>query len=141
MDDTKLVSHYQKIRHLTADDFRLSSTDLITLKCSENMMVLFYDDCEESAKASRIWAKAASRVAGPFFAACDLSTENHILKNFECLRSNIKHPFYWAKIKQKPFVLIYDKGSPQEFYKNRFSVQQISSYALTLSCANCKSEL
>lgn len=129
-----LLFTQSSVKRLTESDFYLDKADLISLKYQDCIMVLFYVDNKESENLARIWSVAASQAAGAIFAAVNVNLESKIIANFALLRSNPNHPFYWARLLQAPFILIYRGGYPVSIYNGERSVQPIIDFSLTLAC-------
>jgi hypothetical protein len=125
---------YEIVRKLTNDNFDLSNKSCsIMLKDDGCCLVLFYGTNDESKSLAYIWAKAASQVAGPTFAACNLFTEKKVAEAFLSLTRG-DSPVRWASLKQIPFILVYRSGWPRAFYNGERVVQAIIDYSLTLAC-------
>lgn len=128
-------SFYQEtVKSLKEDDFSLAAKELVCLKYSNCILVLFYNNNRESGNMIKIWTQVAAQVAGPIFAACNLFTEKRVAEAFVDLNNHPNHPLYWAKMQQTPFILSYRGGWPQAFYNGARDVETIGDYALALAC-------
>lgn len=124
----------ESVRQLHERDFALDSREPIRLLFEDCILVLFYVENTESKNLAKIWATAASQVAGPNFAACNLITERRVAEAFNSLAGDSNHPLSWAALRQLPFIVVYRKGWPQAFYNGERVVASIIDYSLTLAC-------
>ena len=134
-DLTKPVMFVQgNVKQLKDGDFTISSRELICLNYDDCILVLFYNDNQESTNLTTIWASAASQSAGTVFAGVHLSYEKKIAENFNKLNMDPNHPYFWARLQQMPFIIVYRRGWPVAFYNGNRSTQAIIDYSLTLAC-------
>jgi hypothetical protein len=124
----------ETVKTLKEEDFSLGAKELICLKYSNCILVLFYNNNRESSHLIKIWADVAAQVAGPVFAACNLFTEKRVAEAFVELNGLPNHPLYWAKMQQTPFILSYRGGWPQAFYNGVRTVEALGDYSLSLAC-------
>jgi hypothetical protein len=124
----------ESVRQLHERDFALDTREPIRLRFDDCILVLFYVENTESKNLAKIWATAASQVAGPNFAACNLLLERSVAEAFNSLTGDKNHPLSWASLRQFPFILVYRKGWPQAFYNGERVVGAIIDYSLTLAC-------
>lgn len=124
----------QKVKKLTAQDFRHKSRELITLhNDSDCISVLFMVNNKESRSLASLWGLCANETASNF-AYCNLSTEKVINEAFEDLHSDPDHPLYWVSVSGRPFILVYRSGWPQAFYNGELSLQAVSNFILMSAC-------
>jgi len=125
----------ESVRTLREADFSLNNSmapvGLLTTGCT---LVYFYGDNAESKNVGQVWSSAASQVAGPLFAACNLSTEAKLAEAFTKISGEADHPLHWVGLRQLPFILVYRGGWPRAFYNGERSTQAIVDYSLTLAC-------
>jgi len=123
------------VKILDNDDFNLSKPSLtITLSTlKECVLILFHSNNLESEELSIIWEKAAENAPGITWAAVNLKNEKKIAKAFTNLAGD--EPYFWAKLKQIPFILVYRQGFPVAFYNGARETQTIVDYALDLACS------
>lgn len=124
----------ESVKRLREGDFSLGSREKICLAYDDCILVLFYAENRESLHISRLWAAAASQVAGPVFAACNLLLERRVAEAFSQINLDRTHPFHWAGLKQIPFILTYQRGWPRAFFNGERTVETFIDYALTLAC-------
>jgi hypothetical protein len=124
----------ESVKRLRESDFALGSKEKVCLQYDDCILVLFYGENRESHHFVQIWAQAAAQIAGPVFAACNLLAEKEVAKAFTDLNMDPTHPLAWAKLRQMPFVLVYQRGWPKAFYNGERSVNSIIDYSLTLAC-------
>jgi hypothetical protein len=124
----------QAVKNLRESDFTLDSKLLIALKYSDCVLCLFYAHNLESRESAEIWAQAAAQTSSPVFAACNLILEKRVAEAFTAVGADKAHPFYWARMMQIPFIIVYSGGWPKAFYNGRRIVQSIVGYSLTLAC-------
>lgn len=124
----------ETVKRLTADDFDLTSRELIALKYDDCILVLFYAQNTESSQLVNIWSVAAQQVAGPIFAGVNMIAERKVSEAFTRLKSDGSNPLHWAGLRQFPFILVYRKRWPVAVYNGPREVQAIIDYALTLAC-------
>jgi hypothetical protein len=122
------------IKQLKESDFLLEEDNLIRLQYKDCILVLFYTDNEESLKLSKIWSVAATQAIGAIFAACNIGIEARVAANFASLVNQPNHPFYWARLQQFPYIMVYRGGWPCSLYSGDRAVQPIIDFALTLAC-------
>ena len=118
---------------LTDSDFDLGSDTKINVYRRDCMLVLFYSNNEESMNVLEIWKDAASQVAGPIFATCDLMVNKSVAKAFTSLNTS-NGSLHWAALRTIPFIMVYQNGWPVAFYNGERSVQTFVDYALALAC-------
>jgi hypothetical protein len=124
----------ETVKRLTADDFDVSSKELIPLKYDDCILVLFHTENTESYQFADIWALVAQQVAGPIFGAINMLSERKVAEAFTRLKSDGSHPLHWAALRQYPFVLVYRKRWPVAVYNGPREVQALIDYSLTLAC-------
>lgn len=124
----------ESVRQLQEKDFALDTREPIRLLFEDCILVLFYVENTESKNLAKIWATAASQVAGPNFAACNLITARRVAEAFNSLSGDTNHPLSWAALRQLPFIIVYRKGWPQAFYNGERVVGALIDYSLTLAC-------
>lgn len=122
------------VKRLTANDFDLDSKEMITLKYSDCMLVLFYVQNTESSELVTIWATVAQQVAGPIFGAINMLSERKVAEAFTRVKSDGSNPLHWASLKQYPFILVYRNRWPVAVYNGKRNVESIIDYSLTLAC-------
>ena len=77
----------ESVKSLRESDFALDDKDLITIKYTDCMLVLFYTNNVESSELTQIWGLAAAEAVGPIFAACNLKLERKVAQAFNKLNS------------------------------------------------------
>lgn len=130
----RLTFSSETIKRLTADDFDLSSKELITLKYDDCILILFYTENTESQQLAPIWAIVAQQTAGPVFAAINMLSERKVAEAFTRLKADGSNPLHWAALRQYPYILVYRKRWPVAVYNGPREVQALVDYALTLAC-------
>lgn len=130
----RLTFASETVKRLTADDFDLTSKELITLKYDDCILVLFHVENTESYQLANIWALVAQQVAGPVFGAINMLSERRVAEAFTRLKSDGSNPFHWAALRQYPYILVYRKRWPVAVYNGPRDVQALIDYALTLAC-------
>ena len=129
------MEHYFPINDLKIlknSDFL--STDSLSTSTPLCCMVLFYGDDNESKFLHECWIECAKDIPGNILATCNLTEETKVADAFETIKRNLNHSLNWATTHERPFVLIYQNGSPTEFYNGVHSVSAICNTALSLSC-------
>ena len=130
----RLTFSSETVKRLTAEDFDLTSKEMITLKYDDCILVLFYVENTESYQLADIWALAAQQVAGPVFAAINMLNERKVAEAFTRLKSDGSNPIHWAALRQYPFILVYRNRWPVAVYNGDREVQAIIDYSLTRAC-------
>ena len=125
------------VKVLKESDFNLSSESKIGLKSQACTIVLFHSQNEESKNLMNIWSEASSAVAGPEFAAVDITFERKIASNFAQLSSDAGNPLKWASLQTIPFILVYHGGWPVSFYNGVHTTQNIVDFSI----ASCHSDI
>lgn len=127
----------ESVKMLSDGDFAFSydqeSETKINIRYKECMLVLFYGNNAESRNLVEIWALAASQVAGPVYAACNLMVSKKVSEAFTSLNLT-SGSLHWAALRTVPFIMVYQNGWPVAFYNGDKSVQAIIDYSLTLAC-------
>lgn len=131
---SRLAFTPETVKRLSADDFDLSSKEMIRLKHDDCILILFHVENTESYQLATIWALAAQQVAGPIFAAINMLSERKVAEVFTRLKSNGSHPLHWASLRQYPFIMVYRQGWPVAIYNGPREVQALIDYSLTLAC-------
>src|SRR5690606_36952903 len=90
------------IKFLTADDFNLTSKELITIKINDCILILFYINNEESNELGKIFNLAAQQTAGPLFGMINMITERKVAENFMKVKNQLSNPLNWAGLQQYP---------------------------------------
>ncbi len=130
---TATIFSQNAVKVLRGTDFNLGSKPGITLKWNDCILILFYGEGRESQELAKIWAVAASKVAGAVFAACNLTIEKEVAKAFMNLhKMNSTYRSY--ALKGIPFIITYQNGFPVGFYNGDRTVQQLVDFSLTLAC-------
>lgn len=124
----------ESVKILRESDFNLSMDGKAPLRYSNCIVVLFYAENRESKNVVKVWAEAASQVAGAVPAACNLASEKRVAEFFTRLSSDANNPYHWAGLQQIPFILTFRDGYPQAFYNGDRSVVNFVDYMLTLAC-------
>jgi hypothetical protein len=122
------------VKQFRDSDFTLDSRESVCLKYDDCVPILFYGSNEESLNLVKIWADAAAQTPGFIFGAVHLELEKNIAKNFASLNTDPNHPYYWAALRQVPFILVYRRGWPSAFYNGQRATQPIIDYVMTLAC-------
>jgi hypothetical protein len=122
------------IQNLTDSDFFFDDEMKVRLKNKECMLILFYGEDSDSRELCGIWGSTASQIAGPHFAACNLSAQNKIKLAFVSLYEDPLHPLHEFALSQVPVIIVYRKGLPKAYYNGDLSTSSIADYALTLAC-------
>lgn len=127
------------VKVLTADDFNLHSKEPITLKWDDCILVLFYGNNTESINLARIWTVAARSVAGPIFAAVNISVHRQIAEAFTKIKM-VNSPLRPYALKGFPTIITYQNGWPVGVYNGERAVQPIVDFSMTLACQPYYSE-
>jgi hypothetical protein len=135
MSTLEPIFKQNSVKILDSDDFNLSQASLsITLSTLKDcILILFHSNNLESEELSIIWEKAAENAPGITWAAVNLKTEKKIARAFTNLTGD--EPYFWAKLKQIPFILVYRQGFPVAFYNGARETQTLVDYALDLACS------
>jgi hypothetical protein len=120
------------VKTLTHEDFELKSKEKIAIKYDDCIVILFYNENDESKAILDIWGSASSKTPGVVFAACNLQIEKEVAKAFVDLRSEHYHPLSWVKLDSVPFIIAYNKGWPIETYHDKITLTNIIDYSMSL---------
>lgn len=131
---TRLFINSNDIRELTDDDFDHEDDTLVKLKLKECSIVLFYAETPEAKKIAIMMANVARNAPGPVYAYVNLQNEKKIAQAFTKLNTEMNHPYYWARLRKTPFIMVYRDGWPQAFYNGNISTQSLINYSLTKAC-------
>lgn len=122
------------VKELDSSDFLLDSSDKITIKWAECIIVLFYAQNRESKDLVKIFSLSAQQIPGTIMAGCNLMVKRKVAKAFTEVRTDEDHPYHWAGLKGYPFILVYRKGIPRAAYNGDRSVEAIVDWSTTLAC-------
>lgn len=122
------------VKRLKAADFRLSETPGIGLKYADCIIVLFYNETEQSRELLSIFTKAAQISTGPVFACCHLILEDEVRQAFAKLGTEIRSPYSAYSLSSVPMIITYQRGVPVGIYNGEFQLQPIVDFASTLAC-------
>lgn len=121
------------VKILTSKDFTTEFVTQICLKYDDCILVLFYDQSDLSKQYATTWSKAAEKIIGPIFAACDLHKEAEIKNAFMKVKMDPNHGLFKYAHGTTPFVMTYRKSWPKAYYNGVFDVDTIEKYAITLA--------
>lgn len=130
---TETIFSQNAVKVIRGSDFNLGSKPGVTLKWNDCILILFYNQGLESQELAKIWAVAATKVAGAVFAACNIDYEKEVAKAFMDLHKMNSNYRSFA-LKGIPFIITYQNGFPVGFYNGDRTVQQLVDYSLTLAC-------
>ena len=133
MQSFTLPSSYA-VKRLREEDFALDTRDKICIFDDNCTLILFYDEKLESKKILNIFKSAAEATSGIRFGACNLMLERRIAESFTELNVMKDHPFSWCAERISPFILVYRRGYPVNFYDGPPDAQILSSFAITTAC-------
>jgi hypothetical protein len=125
----------QAIKRLRAADFSLETRDKVCLYEDPCTLVLFYTETPESKRILSIFKTVAETVAGPVFAACNVLLENQVAEAFMDVYNIRDHPFSWTGSRPFPFILIYRRGYPVNFYDGPADIPILTNFALNVACS------
>lgn len=107
----------QKLTILKSDDFELKDKDkMLNLKYDEYIVVLFYDNGNQSKKLISEWIHMSKHTFIYNFAICDLM-QNQLLMDKIIENNNNKNNSSWINLDDIPFIIIYKNNKPISQYK------------------------
>jgi hypothetical protein len=133
MQSFTLPSSYA-VKRMREEDFALDTRDKICIFDDNCTLILFYDEKFESKKMLGVFKTAAEATMGIRFGACNLMLERRMAESFTELAVMKDHPFSWCSVRTTPFVLVYRRGYPVNFYDGPVDAQTLSTFALTTAC-------
>jgi hypothetical protein len=122
------------VKRLRESDFALETRDKICLYDDACTLVLFYTESPDSKKILNVFKTVAETVAGPLFAACNVLLEKKIAEGFMEISAIRDHPFNWTATRAFPFILIYRRGYPVNFYDGPADIPILTNFALNIAC-------
>jgi hypothetical protein len=125
---------------INSNDFQLNDKEIISLKYTDCIMILFHTDNIESQDLFKIWNDCASKGSGAKFGECNVVINKDIGEAFIKVKQDCNHPFNWVSVNQYPFILTYRGGWPQAFYNGNRTTNDILNYSLQLACKSCYTE-
>lgn len=131
---TAVVFAETPVKSLSERDFLLDSREALSIKWDDCILVLFYDDSDQSKNLTEIWTQAAVKTTGPVFAGINLVSETRVANRFTQIRMDLDHPLNWATIAAAPYIIVYRKGWPQAFFNGNLDADTIHEYAVSLAC-------
>jgi hypothetical protein len=121
------------IKRFKETDFALETRDKICIYDDACNIVYFYTESPDSRRVLGIFKAVAESVAGPSFAACNVLLEKGVATAFMEI-SNIKdHPFHWATTRPFPFIIVYRKGYPINFYDGPADVAIMANFCMNVA--------
>lgn len=122
------------IKRFKESDFAIETRDKLCIYNDNCTVVLLYSETEESKQLLSVFKVVAESVPGINFAACNVVLENGVAEAFMEVRNNRDHPFNWATMKPFPFILIYRKGYPINFYEGPPEASIFTYFVLNFAC-------
>ena len=122
------------VKRLRENDFALETRDKICLYDDACTLVLFYTESPDSKKILNVFKTVAETVAGPLFAACNVLLEKKVAEGFMEISAIRDHPFNWTATRPFPFILIYRRGYPVNFYDGPADIPIFTNFALNIAC-------
>jgi len=132
---------YPYLIELTDKDFQTDSNVMINLNPDSRELdkphfILFVDQSPESQRYLKLWLKMGEEIKNEYcvLSFCNLTFEKRIDNNFKILskKTNISHPFYWARYQRVPFALVYRDEWPVGFYNGGFDFRMVISFCITV---------
>lgn len=106
-----------KLTILESNDFELKDKDnMLNLKHKGHIVVLFYDNGNQSKKLISEWVHISKHTFIYNFAICDL-TQNQLLMDKIIQNNDNKNHSSWINLNDIPFIIIYKNGLPITQYK------------------------
>jgi len=121
------------IKRLKEQDFALETRDKICIYDDACNIVLFYTETPESKKVLNVFKAVAETVAGPSFAACNVLLEKRISEAFMEIANIKDHPFNWVTTRPYPFIIVYRRGYPVNFYDGPADVSILTNFAVNVA--------
>lgn len=131
---TRLFITSKDIKELKDEDFHHDDDTLVKLKIKECSLVLFYAETPEAKQLAILMANVARNAPGPMYASVNLQNEKKTAQAFTKLNTEMNHPYYWARLRKTPFIMVYRDGWPQAFYNGNISTQALINYSLNKAC-------
>lgn len=116
------------VRRLQGKDFLLDQPPYI--KYSDCLLVLFYNQTEESLEVLDLFVKAAELSAGPVFAAVHITLEEEVRQAF--VKIDPRDSAY--ALTSIPVIFTYQGGRPRGVYNGAYELQPMVDFATTLAC-------
>lgn len=132
--NNRLVFAQDSVLQLNGDNFNTDTPDKITIDIPDCMLILFYIQNTESLNLASIWARVASEIAGPTFAAINMLSNRNVARAFSQVKSIPNHPYAAFGLQTYPFILVYRQGIPRAVYNGPYNVTAIAEYALVQAC-------
>lgn len=137
----RLYVNYTYLKELRDSDFDLKTRTLIEFnKNDEDIVnlnkgawfVLFHNQNNVSQNYLKLWIELSRTVRNEtcYLAHCNLDFEKKIYQNFITLgdKENINNPYYWARYREAPFMLVYRDGWPQGFYNGTMYLDELVDF-------------
>jgi hypothetical protein len=121
------------IKRLRESDFALDTRDKICLYDDACNIVYFYTESPDSKRILGVFKMVAESVAGPTFAACNLMLEKSVATAFMELANIKDHPFNWTTTRPYPFIIVYRKGYPVNFYDGPGDVSIMINFCMNVA--------
>jgi hypothetical protein len=122
------------VRRMREDDFALDTRDKICIFDDNCTLILFYNESQESKKMLAVFKTAAEATSGIRFGACNAMLERRVAEALTELNVMKDHPFSWCTGRPFPFVLVYRRGYPVNFYDGPVDYISLSTFAMTIAC-------
>lgn len=122
------------IKKLRETDFALETKDRICIFNERCTIILFYNESPESKNFLNLFNILADTVNGPVFGTCNVVLEKKVVDAFRELHLMEDHPFSWISNKNPPFVVIYRRGYPVNFYDGPADMEILTKFALNVAC-------
>lgn len=122
------------IKRFREEDFALDTKDKICIYHEECTLVLFYNESAESKKMLSIYKVAAETILNRRFAACNIELEPKVYEALVALYNMKDHPFSWCGSRGLPFILVYRRGYPVNFYEGPPDAAILTNFALNIAC-------
>lgn len=122
------------IKRYRESDFAVDTRDKICIYDDNCTLVLFYTESADSKRILSVLKTVAESVVGPSFAACNVMLEKRIAEMFMELNNIKDHPFSWTGTRSFPFILVYRKGYPVNFYDGPADVEILANFSINIAC-------
>lgn len=127
--------------NLQAEDFDLTPPLYITLKEKRCVLVLFYNQLQESQDLMKIWADVSTESIGPIYTGCNVSENPKIGQAFASVSSQVSNPLHSVGLKGWPVIIAYRDGFPTSVYNGDYDTNSLGSWALISACQGKDKEL
>jgi len=143
----RTIIDYKYLREFKDKDFNLTSRHFIDLLYDEDdstikkltkenlkpYFILFMSDSNTASKAYlNVWLQLAQEIKDDkcYLGFCNLEYEKNVKEAFKLIGSEIDHPYYWARYKEVPFMMVYREGFPQGFYNSSIDIKSLIEFCI-----------